>query len=217
MKKKYFLVIIVFFTVVQAVCQNELKLIAKAYNDTALVESSVNVELTIEGIAVDFELENQAKSTDPFDAFFSGKENDKKFKMFISVTPKKLGKNKFGPYKIKLLGKEIASNEVIIYAYKRKSEEITILMPDEAKLGQEITIKILNYSNADYNVQLKQNDFFEIKNSSLSISNINGKYTRTLSLKVKLLKEGKIILDRSKFKNIPEYVQVKPVRTIVKE
>lgn len=196
-------------------CQTDLKLIAKTYGDTILMGSSSKIILELQGIDYNFQLENKNSSDSTLRNFLTRGKSNKVFRLEFLVTPNKLGINEIEPFVINILGHEIKSNSLKIYTIKRKLEKVDILMPEKAKLNEKIKIKILNYSQSDYDLEIKELDFLKVVNQSQSTTLLNGEYTRTITLVAIVTQKGEFRIDKKSFKTTPEYVNIEPVKITI--
>jgi len=201
---------------ISACGQEELNLKASALKSKIHRGESVRIRLAIEGIESDvLKKENEAggRSLDNFSAEYLDNSD---FRTFINVKPKSLGKNKLGPFKIKLMGKELTSNEVVVEVIEQTVEYIHIEMPKEGRVGEKIKIKITGHSSGSLSTQFKDNDAFKINMQSCRSQVSNGNYTIKNEYTATLKRKGIFEINRSVFKNLPADIQIEPVRIEVK-
>lgn len=216
MNKLNVLLVAIACLVLSACAQEELNLKASALKSKIHLGESVRIRLAIEGIQSDILEDKKEASGRSLDNFFADFQDDNNFRTFVRVCPKSLGKNKLGPFKIKLMGKELKSNEVIVEVIEQTVEYIHIEMPKEGRVGEKINIKIIGHSNGSLSTHFKENDVFKINIQSCSSQVSNGNYTIKNEYTATLKRKGIFEINRTVFKNLPAHIQIEPVRIEVK-
>jgi len=216
MNKLNVLVVAIASLVISACGQEELNLKASALKNKIHLGESVRIRLVIEGIQSDVLKNKNETSGRSLDNFFAEYLDNSDFRTFINVKPQSLGKNKLGPFKIKLMGKELTSNEVIVEVIEQTVEYIHIEMPKEGRVGKKIKIKITGHSNGSLSAQLKENDVFKINSQSCRSQVSNGNYTIKNEYTATLKRKGIFEINRTVFKNLPADIQIEPVRIEIK-
>lgn len=202
--------------VLSACAHSELNLKATALKGKIHLGESVRIRLAIEGIQSDVLKDKKEGSGRSLDNFFADFQDDNNFRSFVHVCPKSLGKNRLGPFKIKLMGKELISNEVIVEVIEQAVEYIHIEMPKEGRVGERINIKITGHSNSSFTTKFKENDVFKINIQSCSSQVSNGKYTIKNEYTATLERKGIFEINRTVFENLPDHIQIEPLRIEVK-
>ncbi|RZT96225.1 hypothetical protein EV201_0861 [Ancylomarina subtilis] len=209
--KSVLIVVLSFCFIPMVYGQNDVKFVVQAVKDTVVIGDQVKLRFVLEGIECEaLEQEEGASMSQTLRAIFNPNHVGNNFSTFISVKPTALGSNSFGPYKIKMLGREFISNVVRIYGIERQMECVKILMPKTCRLEGEAEIKLTNHSFSDYSIELKQTDIFQVVGRASSTQIVNGEWTKQITLNIILKKAGIFKLDKSMFKNLPEDVQVEP-------
>ncbi|WP_430817553.1 hypothetical protein [Carboxylicivirga sp. RSCT41] len=212
MNKRILLFISTLTVALNSCGQNNLKLVANAHKDSVVLGTTVSINLALEGIDLNFDFEDNSSQDFWYSALVNEPNENKRFDMHMNVTPERLGVNKYGPYTISVLGKKITSNEVSIYTIGIEPGELKIISPSHGLVNEEIEIQVISYSKSNSELKLKDNEFFKVRSTSTSTTISNGKYSKTISLKVILKKKGILILNRDSFIQISENQKVRPVQ-----
>ncbi len=219
MIKKFTLISLLYFSSILTIAQNELKLKAIALKDNISLGEQVTIKLSIEGIQSNvLSRESEIQSNGILDDFFGHAQNidGDCFHTFIKEKPQQLGSNLLGPYSISVMGQKFTSNTVSVLVQKPKSEQVDIILPQDAKLGEEVVIKVISKSAQSFPITLLSNEYFNIKKQSSSTEISNGKFTKEVSYKVIMLKRGIINFNSNSFADLPKHVSVNEVELVVK-
>ncbi|RXQ88492.1 hypothetical protein EO244_15290 [Ancylomarina salipaludis] len=216
MNKLNVLIVATVCLVLSACAHEELSLKASASKSKIHLGESLRIRLAIEGIESDVLKRNGEAKGCGLDNFFADFQDDNNFRTFVSVCPKSLGKNKLGPFKITLMGKELTSNEVIVEVVEQSVEYIHVEMPKEGRVGERINIKITGHSNGSLSTEFKENDVLKINIQSCSSQVSNGKYTIKNEYTATLKRKGIFEINRNVFKKLPAHIRIEPVRIEVK-
>jgi hypothetical protein len=121
--------------------------------------------------------------------------------------PKTLGKHVFGPYKIKINGRELSSNTVSIYVVEPDKNKDFIELHVAEKINVGDTVKIsLRSKRSSLKLKLKSTNKFKVLTTSTSTSYmvVNGKPTNKYekTFFVKFLSPGDIKVSKDFFENV---------------
>lgn len=136
--------------------------------------------------------------------------SDNKFRYSFQIIPKKIGKQKIGPFFISYGGKYLGSNIVEINVVEPSVEmsRIKIEIPEKAKHNESVTIKLAGSLELIHNVAFKETDLIKVIShsvgSNFTFVNEKGVKSYSKSFVVNFSKKGKYIIDEKWFEQLPE-------------